>query len=89
MSHDAEIHILRKSVRTKDDLIAFLHVLRQDLGDHNDQWENPTLERFLESLAAWLEDMDLRQYYNRPDMPEDYIEWRFVADMMCAAKIYE
>lgn len=41
------------SVRTREDLAAFVLALRQDLLSNQAAWENPTLERFLEALAAW------------------------------------
>ena len=42
-------------------------------------WENPTLERFLEALAAYTEDAEL------PEQPS----WRSFAQVLAAAKAYE
>lgn len=84
-----ELHELPSVVRTSADLASFVSQLRLDLSQNPDEWENPTLERFLDSLAAWLEDIDLRTFYNMPDLAAEHVEWRFVADMLYAARIYE
>ena len=42
-------------------------------------WENPTLERFLEALAAYTADAEL------PEQPS----WRTFAQVLAAAKVYE
>ncbi|MGW7618046.1 DUF7660 family protein [Streptomyces antimycoticus] len=36
-------------------LVSHIRSLRDDLLTRGDQWENPTLERCLEALAAWME----------------------------------
>lgn len=41
-------------VRSVQDLIAVLTHLRSDLDENPDHWENPSLDRFLRALAAWL-----------------------------------
>ncbi|OUS77295.1 hypothetical protein B1748_09135 [Paenibacillus sp. MY03] len=45
-----------ENVSTKEDLIAFLHVLRHDLTKNAATWENQTLESFLEAMEVWLSD---------------------------------
>ena len=56
--------------------------LREELQQKRlDDWENPTLERFLEAMHAWLETMGPRV----GDKPS----WKFVEIMIRAAKNYE
>lgn len=38
-------------VKTKEDLIGFLISLRSDLKIHEKDWENPTLDMFLDKLV--------------------------------------
>jgi len=76
------------SIKRREDLVAFVEELGQDLKDHPDSWENPDLSRFLDALARWIEDSD-GYYENRgvpiPQMPE----WKTFAEMLAAARIYE
>lgn len=76
------------SVQTREDLATFVLALCQDLLANQDAWENPTLERFLEALAAWCADMPgyvLNHGVEQPDQPD----WNLVAQMLMAASTYE
>ena len=50
-----------ESVNSKTDLVQFVARLRADLTENPDAWENPTLDRFLEAMAAWVAASD--DYY--------------------------
>lgn len=76
------------SVRSREDLATFVLALRQDLLANRAEWENPTLEQFLEALAAWCTDMPgyfLNRGVEQPEQPD----WNLVARMLMAASIYE
>ncbi len=76
------------AVRTREDLAAFVVALRADLLNNVADWENPTLERFLEALAAWCTDMPgffTSQGRDEPVQPD----WNLVARMLIAAASYE
>lgn len=45
------------SVRSRKDLVAFLRYSADGLVWNPGGWENGSLESFLSSLAAWLDDM--------------------------------
>src|SRR5262245_27990102 len=45
-------------IQTRDDLVAFLQALRENLRSEPAAWENRTLPDYLEALGAWVEDMD-------------------------------
>ena len=68
-------------MKTKNDVIETLAFLRQDLQTNRDGWENPTLERYLEAMHAWLTSAKYREV-NEPS-------WDIICDMLQAAKIYE
>ncbi|WP_429844548.1 DUF7660 family protein [Brevibacillus sp. FIR094] len=70
-------------VDSKDDLIQFIKVLRHDLQDNPDEWENLSLDHFLESIEAWMEDTKDRGYL--PVQPE----WKSLAAILYMGKIYE
>lgn len=68
------------SVNTKYELISFLRSLRRDLQTNSKEWENPSLEMFLEAMEAWLSDT--------ATMPENH-QWRTFATLLLAGRGYE
>lgn len=77
-----------KAVASKKDLAAFVTALRLDLQEHPEGWENPTLDRFLEAMEGWIEDMD--GYYANSGQELPVVpNWKTFADILYAAKIYE
>ena len=74
-------------VGSAGDLISVIAALRSDLIERPDDWENATLERFLDAMAAWLSAFP-QPYINTGEAVPDP-HWRFVADLLCAARIYE
>ena len=75
------------SVGSARDLITVVTSLRSDLIERPEEWENVTLERFLDAMAAWL--AAFPQSYIDADESVLEPEWRFVADLLRAARIYE
>ena len=83
-----ELHKQVERINSRHDLIAFIEALRDDLLQHPGDWENRTLERFLEALAAWSTDMD-GYFQNRGEQVPSQPSWRLLGEMLNAAKIYE
>ena len=85
------MELLRReeSVQTRTDLAGFVDALREDLHtSDDDSWENPTLERYLEALSAWIRDMP--GYFKNQGIAEPREpSWGLVAKILHAAKIYE
>lgn len=77
-----------ESILTRKDLVVFLNELHQEHRDSPQAWENNTLERFLEALAAWTEDMD-GFYVNQKQKVPEHPEWKTFAQMLVAATMYE
>lgn len=76
------------AVTSRDDFAAFVDALRNDLNMHPDDWENPTLDRFLEALCAWVRDSG--GYYQGNNLPaREPPSWKNFAEMMLAAKCDE
>jgi hypothetical protein len=71
----------QRFMKTRDDVVQAIRRLLTQLKDNPDSWENPTLERYLDSMAAWLEDSG-----KSADRPAS---WDLIIEMMEAAKIYE
>ena len=77
-----------KKVATKTEFLQFLEELLADLKQNSDAWENPSLERYLEAIAAWVNASD--SYYRNSGQPSPAnVSWRFFAEALTAARIYE
>jgi len=69
-------------------LVAFVRLLRNDLKENPEYWENDSLERYLNAMAAWVEDMDGYYQNQNMSMPE-VIEWGVFGQILLAARVYE
>jgi hypothetical protein len=73
--------ILAEDDGSLEAVLKVIDELRKELQEgRTEDWENPTLERYLEAMQAWLETMGPR--VGQPS-------WKFVEIMLHAAKIYE
>lgn len=78
----------QRKIGTREELIAFVSLLRQDLADNSEQWENRTLESYLEALQAVLTDWNGR-FVNRGEPVPDTPSWRLIGEILRAASVYE
>lgn len=77
-----------EQLSTKGDFLLFMKLLLKDLQNNPAGWENRSLESYLEAFARWTEDMDgFYQHQNQP-VPQN-INWKVMANMLMAARIYE
>jgi hypothetical protein len=67
-------------VVTRQDAALLVEAMVDDLRQHPDEWENHTLERFLEALAASLA--------SGRTWPEQ-LSWRVLAEALTMASGYE
>jgi hypothetical protein len=70
-------------VATAADVQRVLSEMRSDLQNHPDEWENPTLDRYLDALAASVE--TLEEAHSGGQQPT----WRLVAELLVKASGYE
>ena len=68
-------------MKTREDAVVTIRNLLVDLKGNPGAWENPTQERYLDAMAAWLESSGKK--YNQPP------SWELIIEMLEAAKIYE
>jgi hypothetical protein len=57
------------SASTRDDLVRTIAELLADSQQNRDrdEWENPTLDRFLEAMGAWVDDYGrITMWSNQP-----------------------
>ncbi|BCJ34522.1 hypothetical protein Athai_20250 [Actinocatenispora thailandica] len=77
-----------EDVSSREELATFVRALQDDFARRGEEWENPTLDRFLEALAAWIKDSPGWYKNFGQSMPESG-DWKFFARALAAAVIYE
>jgi hypothetical protein len=77
-----------EEITSREDLAAFVRDLRQDFLQRGHEWENPTLDRFLAALVAWIESSGGWYRNFDQELPEDG-DWTFFARALAAARVYE
>lgn len=68
------------NVRNKTDLIMFIKSLRTDLKTNEEEWENITLEDYLESMEAWMTDTNMLS--EKPN-------WKSFTEILLSGRFYE
>ncbi|MFD1908576.1 hypothetical protein ACFTAO_10430 [Paenibacillus rhizoplanae] len=82
-----ELHEALKKVRSREDFTAFLGLLAKDYSANPGEWENGSVELYLEGVQSWVEDMD--GYYENLKRPAPQnIDWSFIAGILYAGKKY-
>ncbi|MCU7728992.1 hypothetical protein ODJ79_35215 [Actinoplanes sp. KI2] len=76
------------AVRTHTDVARIVEQMLTDLRTHPHEWENPTLERFLEALAASLESLEPLHTTPNEAVPSQPT-WKLLADVLVKASGYE
>ncbi len=92
-----EVHELIDSVHDKETFVEFIKALSNDFLSYQDEWENLTVDHYLESISAWMNDMSDEQYKKNMKMFEkntetkipENIPWRYIANIFFAGKFYE
>lgn len=76
------------SVDSKEEFMKFLDELRCDNEQREEEWENKDIKAYLEGVHSWVDDME--GYFRNMDMdiPKN-IDWKFIATLFYAGKIYE
>ncbi|MCL9771213.1 hypothetical protein NAT47_12390 [Flavobacterium sp. HXWNR69] len=76
-------------VTDRDSFAIFLDLLLKDFKENPKEWENKSLEDFLEALSRYTE--DIQGYYDNMKMNIDANkpDWKIFADIFMGARIYE
>jgi hypothetical protein len=74
-------------VTSHADVARIIEQMLDDLRAHPDEWENGTLERFLDALAASFE--ALPRHANRGEPTPNEPTWKLVAETLVKASGYE
>jgi hypothetical protein len=78
-----------ENIPDKNSFINFLGNLHQDYLQNSSNWENKTLEAFLEALVCYAE--DIQGYYENTAQQVDsnIASWKVFADLLKGASMYE
>jgi hypothetical protein len=77
------------AVASRSDLSGFVDELRANLAAAAYEWENPTLDRFLEAFAAYTRDVPGSLHNVRSDVDPERPSWQLFALVLAGARIYE
>lgn len=75
-------------IESREDLSHFVQNLLKNLKEDPESWENSSLDRFLEAMSAWVEDME-GYYQNRGESVPRQPDWKTFGQILLAAKCYE
>jgi len=78
---------LVENIKTRQDLVEFLEVLIADYKANSEDWENVTLENYLEAMASWIGSMDAVYKNTSRTLPANP-GWQEFANMLLAATMY-
>ncbi len=80
---------INQQVTDRLSFIKFLVSLHQDFINNGQEWENKTLDGFLEALTRYT--ADIQGYYDNTNqnINADKASWQVFADIIQGAKIYE
>ena len=86
--HDPSMIPDAEDINSRADLVNLIEALRTDLLQNPEVWESLTLNDYLEAMAALMIDTDKSPW--QPRQPELTSEsWRFFAQILLGARIYE
>lgn len=76
-------------VTDRQSFIKFLELLRVDYLKNQNEWENATIDKFLEAMSAYTN--DIQGYYDNmhQNTNADIPSWKVFADILKGSKIYE
>jgi hypothetical protein len=75
-------------VHSHTDVARIVEQMHNDLRAHPDAWENPTLDRFLDALAASLDAL-VPLHTNRGETLPAQPTWQLLAEVLVMATGYE
>ncbi|HEY7640593.1 MAG TPA: hypothetical protein VH814_12790 [Steroidobacteraceae bacterium] len=77
------------AVATREQLARFVEILRADLVENAEHWENATLERFLGALSSYIEDVPGYLQNTNSSLRAEVPTWQLFAILLCGARVYE
>jgi hypothetical protein len=79
-----------ETIKSKDDFLVFMDALLRNYRSAPQTWENRSLDDYLDAIARWVESIEW--YYKNNEIKDvdlASMNWRVMADILMAAKLYE
>ncbi len=76
-----------KNIQSREEFINFVRQLGADYKHTPEDWENSSIDRYLEAVAAWVADMN--GYYRLQETSAPELNWSSMAQILLAGKSYE
>ncbi|QLE58429.1 hypothetical protein [Nostoc sp. TCL26-01] len=77
------------TVSSRQELAQYIRAMREDLLANPDEWENITLDSYLEALAAYVQDINNLSKNIQIQLDTEQPSWQLFADLLAGAAIYE
>ena len=74
---------------TKQEFILFIENLRTDFIENKKQWENKTIEDYLEAISRYTEDIDGYYKNTNQDINLEKVDWKVFANILKGSSIYQ
>ena len=78
---------IARNIVTKKDFVLFVSELKDDFQKNPHEWENSTIDRYLEALSAWINDDD--NMTETGGQIGDTPSWKTLGMILLVAKYYE
>ncbi len=75
-----------EAISGKEDFLVFLNDLIANRRENPEEWENTTIEYYLEAMASWIEDFSTSKYN---DIDWENVDYVTMAKILYMGKIYE
>ena len=82
--HDFKKQI--EGILSKEEFLAFLQMLIDDFRRNPSEWENTTIDLYLEAILSWVEDYSSSDWN---DIDWNNISYSTMAKILYMGKIYE
>ena len=74
---------------TKQEFILFIENFRTDFIENKEQWENKSIEDYLEAISRYTEDIDGYYKNTNQDINLEKVDWKVFADILKGSSMYE
>lgn len=74
---------------TKQEFILFIENFRTDFIENKEQWENKSIEDYLEAISRYTEDIDGYYKNTNQDINLEKLDWKVFADILKGSSMYE
>jgi DNA-binding protein Fis len=74
---------------TKQEFINFIDNLKLDFIENKEQWENKTIEDYLDAMSNYIDDIDGYYTNTNQDIDLNSVNWKVFADILKGSSIYE